>query len=50
MQREPEKAKAQLAYVPDFPFLYDKLTARNSCNSSAISSASTEGDHRAADR
>src|SRR4030095_6485955 len=27
MQREPEKAKAQLAYVPDFPFLYDKLTA-----------------------
>ncbi|MHA3770192.1 ABC transporter ATP-binding protein [Verrucomicrobiota bacterium sgz303538] len=28
IQREPEKAKAQLAYVPDFPFLYDKLTAR----------------------
>lgn len=27
MIREPEKAKAQLAYVPDFPFLYDKLTA-----------------------
>jgi ABC-2 type transport system ATP-binding protein len=27
MHREPEKAKAQLAYVPDFPFLYDKLTA-----------------------
>jgi ABC-2 type transport system ATP-binding protein len=27
MQREPEKAKALLAYVPDFPFLYDKLTA-----------------------
>jgi ABC-2 type transport system ATP-binding protein len=27
MLREPEKAKAQLAYVPDFPFLYDKLTA-----------------------
>lgn len=27
MQKEPEKAKAQLAYVPDFPFLYDKLTA-----------------------
>ena len=27
IQREPEKAKAQLAYVPDFPFLYDKLTA-----------------------
>jgi len=27
LQREPEKAKAQLAYVPDFPFLYDKLTA-----------------------
>ena len=25
--REPEKAKAMLAYVPDFPFLYDKLTA-----------------------
>ena len=23
MQREPEQAKAQLAYVPDFPFLYD---------------------------
>ncbi len=28
MHREPEKAKALLAYVPDFPFLYDKLTAR----------------------
>ena len=27
MQREPERAKALLAYVPDFPFLYDKLTA-----------------------
>ncbi len=27
MQAEPEKAKALLAYVPDFPFLYDKLTA-----------------------
>jgi len=27
MLREPEKAKALLAYVPDFPFLYDKLTA-----------------------
>src|SRR5436189_1315508 len=24
---EPEKAKSLLAYVPDFPFLYDKLTA-----------------------
>jgi ABC-2 type transport system ATP-binding protein len=28
MAREPEKAKSLLAYVPDFPFLYDKLTAR----------------------
>jgi ABC-2 type transport system ATP-binding protein len=27
MLREPAKAKALLAYVPDFPFLYDKLTA-----------------------
>ena len=27
MVRDPEKAKALLAYVPDFPFLYDKLTA-----------------------
>ncbi len=27
IQREPERAKAQLAYVPDFPFLYDKLTS-----------------------
>ncbi len=26
VQRDPEKAKAQLAYVPDFPFTYDKLT------------------------
>ncbi len=26
--REPEKAKAQLAYVPDQPFLYEKLSAR----------------------
>lgn len=26
IQKEPEKAKAQLAYVPDFPFTYDKLT------------------------
>lgn len=28
VQREPEKAKAQLAYVPDFPFIYDKLTSQ----------------------
>ena len=28
MQRDPEKAKELMAYVPDFPFLYDKLTAR----------------------
>ena len=27
IQTEPEKAKAQLAYVPDFPFLDDKLTS-----------------------
>jgi ABC-2 type transport system ATP-binding protein len=27
MQREPDKAKALLAYVPDFPFLYEKLTS-----------------------
>ncbi len=27
MRHEPEKAKSLLAYVPDFPFLYDKLTA-----------------------
>ncbi len=27
MHHEPQKAKALLAYVPDFPFLYDKLTA-----------------------
>ncbi|MEA3210924.1 MAG: type transport system ATP-binding protein [Chthoniobacter sp.] len=27
MHRESEKAKALLSYVPDFPFLYDKLTA-----------------------
>src|SRR6266481_2595172 len=27
MDREAEKAKALMAYVPDFPFLYDKLTA-----------------------
>jgi ABC-2 type transport system ATP-binding protein len=27
IQREPEKAKARLAYVPDFPYTYDKLTA-----------------------
>ncbi|MDB6173022.1 MAG: transporter-related protein [Chthoniobacteraceae bacterium] len=26
IQKTPELAKAQLAYVPDFPFLYDKLT------------------------
>ncbi len=26
IQREPELAKSKLAYVPDFPFLYDKLT------------------------
>lgn len=25
---DPESAKAILSYVPDFPFLYDKLTAR----------------------
>jgi ABC-2 type transport system ATP-binding protein len=28
VQQSPEAAKALLAYVPDFPFLYDKLTAR----------------------
>ncbi len=27
LQSEPEKAKALMAYVPDFPFLYDKLTS-----------------------
>jgi ABC-2 type transport system ATP-binding protein len=27
VQLDPEKAKSQLAYVPDFPFLYDKLTS-----------------------
>ena len=27
VQREPERAKGQLAYVPDFPFTYDKLTS-----------------------
>jgi len=26
LQREPEAAKRLIAYVPDFPFLYDKLT------------------------
>src|SRR5690348_977474 len=28
MTDEPEAAKSLLAYVPDFPFLYDKLTPR----------------------
>lgn len=28
IQRSPEAAKALLSYVPDFPFLYDKLTSR----------------------
>src|SRR3954466_9821413 len=27
MQKDAEKAKALMAYVPDFPFLYDKLTS-----------------------
>ena len=27
IQKDPEKAKSQLAYVPDFPFTYDKLTS-----------------------
>jgi ABC-2 type transport system ATP-binding protein len=27
VQKQPEQAKSQLAYVPDFPFTYDKLTA-----------------------
>jgi ABC-2 type transport system ATP-binding protein len=27
VQEQPERAKAQLAYVPDFPFTYDKLTS-----------------------
>jgi len=27
LQREPEAAKRLIAYVPDFPFLYDKLTS-----------------------
>lgn len=28
MKREPEKAKAQIGYVPDRPYLYEKLTGR----------------------
>ena len=28
IQQQPEAAKSQIAYVPDFPFLYDKLTSR----------------------
>lgn len=28
VQESPEAAKSVLSYVPDFPFLYDKLTAR----------------------
>jgi ABC-2 type transport system ATP-binding protein len=28
VQAEPLEARQRLAYVPDFPFLYDKLTAR----------------------
>lgn len=27
MLKDPRKAKTKLAYVPDFPFVYDKLTA-----------------------
>jgi ABC-2 type transport system ATP-binding protein len=27
IQKDPEHAKARLAYVPDFPYTYDKLTA-----------------------
>ena len=27
VQKDPESAKARLAYVPDFPYTYDKLTA-----------------------
>ena len=27
VQKDPENAKARLAYVPDFPYTYDKLTA-----------------------
>lgn len=27
LQKHPERAKALMAYVPDFPFLYEKLTA-----------------------
>jgi ABC-2 type transport system ATP-binding protein len=28
VQRQPLEARRRMAYVPDFPFLYDKLTAR----------------------
>src|SRR5580658_7702221 len=28
IQAQPLEARKRLAYVPDFPFLYDKLTAR----------------------
>ena len=28
IQREPSAAKRLISYVPDFPFLYDKLTPR----------------------
>jgi len=28
VQRQPQEARRRVAYVPDFPFLYEKLTAR----------------------
>lgn len=28
IQKEPEKAKAQIGYIPDDPFVYEKLTGR----------------------
>ncbi len=28
LQTQPEAAKALMSYIPDFPFLYDKLTSR----------------------
>jgi ABC-type multidrug transport system ATPase subunit len=36
VRREPEKAKALTGYLPDHPFLYDKLS---SCASSAVCTA-----------
>jgi len=38
----PVEAKRLIGYIPDFPYLYENLTGRDSCDSSAGSMISPD--------